>query len=356
MPSGWRLRKRGGAKEVKSAEPEAAALRRACGVDIVWVIQGPNIWRGETISMSPINRREFLRKSTAGLASIPALAAISCSTTPQPTAPIQPAAPVGPPLGLPIGLELYTVRDQCEKDFEGTLKQIAAIGYQTVEIYDFYGKTAADVKKLLDDNGLKAPAGHWLLPKLRNSLPKCIDDAKTLGCEYLVMPILDPPERKTFGQFKRHAEFFNKVGEKCKQAGLSFGYHNHNYEFKKYDDTTVFDYLLSALDPQLVSIEMDCFWVVHAGYDPVTYLEKYPGRFPILHIKDLKAGYAPTTEKDDKVGLFAEVGHGTIDWKRIFTAAPKGGMKCYFVEQDFFERPPLESVKMSYDYLKKLAV
>jgi sugar phosphate isomerase/epimerase len=309
--------------------------------------------------MSSINRRDFLRKSAAGLASLPALAAISCSTTPETTTmPVKEAVPTGPPYGIPVGLQLYTVRDECEKDFEGTLKQIAAIGYKNVEVYDFYGKTAADVKKLLDENGLKAPSGHWLLPKLQKSLPKTIEDAKTIGCEYIVMPIFDPPERKTFDQFKRHAEYFNKVGEQCKKEGLSFCYHNHNYEFQKHDDSTIFDYLLSAFDPQYVNVEMDCFWVTHAGYDPVEYMEKYPGRFPLLHIKDLKPGNEPTTRLDAEKGasLFAPVGKGTIDWKRIFEAAPKGGLKYYFVEQDYCEGSPLDAIKVSYDYLKNLAV
>jgi sugar phosphate isomerase/epimerase len=307
--------------------------------------------------MIPINRRDFLRRSAAGLASLPALAAISCSTTPETTtAPVQPPAPAGPPLGIPVGLELYTVRDLCKKDFEGTLKQVAAIGYKNVEVTDFYGKTAADVRKMLDDNSLRAPAGHWDLAKLRKNLAKSIEEAKTLGCEYLIMPFLEESERKTLDQYKRHVEFFNKVGAECKKAELQFGYHNHNFEFKKYGDTTAFDYLLTSLDPELVKIEMDCFWVVHAGHDPVAYFEKYPGHFPLLHIKDLKAGHEPTTEKDDKPGLFAEVGHGTIDWKRIFTAAPKGGLKYYFVEQDYCERPPLESIKMSFDYLKRLSI
>ncbi len=308
--------------------------------------------------MSSINRREFLRKSAAGLVSVPAIATLSCTQTPEHApAPAKPE-PTGPPLGIPIGLQLYTVRDECAKDFEGTLKQVAALGYKNVEVYDFYGKTAADAKKLLDADGLKAPSGHWMLAKLKKNINKCIEEAQALGCEYIVMPIFELPERKTFEQFKRHVEFFNKVGAQCKKAGLQFAYHNHNYEFQKHGDTTIYDYLLNSADPELVKFEMDCFWVTHAGQDPVAYMEKYPGRFPLLHIKDLKAGNEPTTTLDAEKGtsLFAEVGSGTIDWKRIFAAAPKGGLKYYYVEQDFCERPPLESIKMSYDYLSKLAV
>jgi sugar phosphate isomerase/epimerase len=301
--------------------------------------------------MSPINRRDFLRKGAAGLASIPAIAGISCTTAPQP------APPAGPPLGLPIGLQLYTVRDQCVADFEGTIKQIAAIGYKQVEVYDFYGKPAAEARKLLDDNGLKAPSGHWMLPALQKKLEKSIEDAKTIGCEYMVMPILEnATDRKTLAQYTKLVASFNKIGEQCKKAGLQFAYHNHNFEFQTLDGKLVLEYLLAELDPELVKFELDCFWVTHAGHDPVALFEKYPGRFPMLHIKDLKAGNADATELDPRMGLFAEVGSGTINWKRIFAAAPKGGLKHYFVEQDYCERPPLESVKMSFDYLSKLSV
>ncbi len=308
--------------------------------------------------MSPINRREFMRKSAAGLASLPALAGISCSTTPQPEAP-KAAPPAGPPFGMPVGLQLYTVRDQCVKDFEGTIKKIAAIGYKEVEIYDFYGKTAAEARKLLDDNGLKSPSGHWMLPVLQTKLGKAIEDAKTMGCEYIVMPILDKPaERKKLDQYKKLVESFNKIGEQCRKAGLQFAYHNHNFEFQTMDGKLVYDFLLAELDPELVKMEMDCFWVTHAGHDPVAYLEKYPGRIPMLHIKDLKAGNQSATELDAEKGasLFAEVGNGTIDWKRIFAAAHKSGLKHYFVEQDFCAGDPLDSIKMSFDYLHNLSV
>jgi sugar phosphate isomerase/epimerase len=308
--------------------------------------------------MNPINRREFMRKGAAGLASLPALAGISCTTTPEP-APPKPAAPAGPPLGLPIGVQLYTVRDQCVKDFEGTIKQIAAIGYKNLEIYDFYGKTAVEAKKLFDAHGLRAVSGHWMLPVLQKKLPKAIEDAKTVGCEYMVMPILEnPADRKTLDQYRKLVASFNKIGEQVKKAGLQFAYHNHNFEFQTLDGKLVYEYLLAELDPELVKMEMDCFWVTHAGHDPVALMEKYPGRFALLHIKDLKAGNEPATELDADKGtsLFAEVGSGTIDWKRIFAAAPKGGLKHYFVEQDFCERDPLESIKMSFDYLSKLSV
>jgi sugar phosphate isomerase/epimerase len=172
----------------------------------------------------------------------------------------------------------------------------------------------------------------------------------------MVHAILDPEERKSLDDYKRHVELFNKIAEQTHQAGMQFCYHNHDFEFQKFDGITVYDYLFKHLDPRLVQFEMDCFWVTHAGQDPVALFKKHPNRFPLLHIKDLKAGIAPSLEFDARMGLFAEVGKGTIDWKRIFAAAPQGGMKHFFVEQDYCEVPPLESIKISYEYLHRLTV
>jgi sugar phosphate isomerase/epimerase len=236
----------------------------------------------------------------------------------------------------------------------GTLKQVAAIGIKEVEIYDLYGKTAAEFAQILKGDGLTAPSGHYMTRHLRGNWEQEIENAKTIGMKYMVNAILDPEERKTFDDWKRLAELFNKAGAQTQKAGIQYCYHNHNFEFQKFGDTTAYDYLLKALDPKLVKFEMDCFWVTHAGQDPVAYFKKYPGRFPLLHIKDMKDHPAATQEKDDKMGMFAPVGHGTINWKRIFAAAPIGGMKHFFIEQDWCEQPPLEAVKMSYTYLHSL--
>jgi sugar phosphate isomerase/epimerase len=260
------------------------------------------------------------------------------------------------PYGKPIGLQLYTVRDQLEKDVPGTLKEVAAIGYKEVEIYDLYGMSAAQFTKLLKDNGLTAVSGHYLLNVEKTQWEKKVEEARELGLKYMVHAILDPEERKSLDDYKRHVELFNKIAEQTHKAGMQFCYHNHNFEFQKFDGVTVYDYLFKHLDPHLVQFEMDCFWVTHAGQDPVALFKKHPGRFPLLHIKDAKAGIPPSTEFDARMGLFAEVGKGTIDWKRIFAAAPQGGMKHFFVEQDYCEVPPLESIKISYEFLHKLTV
>ena len=260
------------------------------------------------------------------------------------------------PYGMPIGLQLYTVRDQMAKDTPGTLKQVAAIGYKEVEVDGFYERSPAELRALLESLGLDAPAGHYSLSQVKSDWQKEIDQAHELGLKYMVNAFLQPDERKTFDDYKQVVEIFNQAGEQTQKAGIQFCYHNHNFEFQKFGAVTPFDFMLKHLDPKLVKIEMDVFWLVHAGQDPVAYFEKYPGHFPLLHIKDLAPGHPPTVQLDAKMGLFREVGRGTIDWKRVFKAAPKGGLKHYFVEQDLCERPPLESARISYDYLKNLTV
>jgi len=268
-----------------------------------------------------MKRRDFIRNATMGLAG----AAIWTQL---------PESLFASPYGKPIGLQLYTLRDQLEKDAPGTIKQLAAIGYKNVEIYSLYGKTSAEFGRILKDNGITASSGHYLLPAVKSEWNQRIEDAKTLGLRYMVIAILPPEERKSLDDYKKLADLFNKAGEA----------------------TMPYDYLLKTLDPKLVAFEMDCFWVTHAGQDPVAYFKEHPGRFPLLHIKDMKDKPAPTQELDAKMGLFAPVGSGSIDWKRIFAAAKVGGMEHYYVEQDYCEIPPLEAVKMSYQYLDGLKV
>jgi len=288
-----------------------------------------------------MNRREFVRNTTVGLAAAAVFSRL-------------PESLFASPLGKPIGLQLYTLRDLLDKDVEGTIKQVAAIGYKDVEIYSLYGKSPQDFSKILKDNGVTASSGHYLLPMVKNEWDKKIEEAKALGLQYMVIAILDKEERKSLDDYKKLAELFNKAGEATQKAGMQFCYHNHNFEFQKFGKTTAYDYLLKTLDPKLVRFEMDCFWVTHGGQDPVAYFKKYPGRFPLLHIKDMKDKPAATQELDAKMGLFAPVGQGTIDWKRIFANAKQAGVEHYYVEQDYCEVPPLEAIKTSYQYLDKL--
>jgi sugar phosphate isomerase/epimerase len=286
------------------------------------------------------NRRGFLRSSAAGLTAVAAAE--------------RPGSLLANPYGKPVGLQLFTLRDQLQQDMMGTLKAVSAIGIKEAEIYDLYGKSAAEFSRILKDDGLTAPSGHYMTRHLKGNWETAIENAHTIGMKYMVNAILDPDERKTFDDWKRLADLFNKAGAATQKAGIQYCYHNHNFEFQKFNGTVVYDYLLKTLDPKLVKFEMDCFWVTHAGQDPVALFKKYPGRFPLLHVKDMKDHPPATQEKDDKMGMFAPVGHGTIDWKRIFAAAPIAGMTHYFIEQDWCEQPPLEAVKMSYTYLHGL--
>lgn len=248
------------------------------------------------------------------------------------------------------GVQLYSVRDDMNKDLAGTIQKVAGIGYKEVELAGyregkFYGKTPKEFQKLLKDNGLKAISGHVSTAVLRSSLDQMIDDCMTVGQKFIVCPFTTPQERSTLDDFKKLVELFTKTGEACKKAGVSFAYHNHAFEFDKVEGQMLFDYLLDNIPANLMNMEIDLFWAVKAGVNPLNYFEKYPKRFPLWHVKDMD-----NTEKKE----FTEVGNGTIDFKPIFQNASKAGMKHFFVEQDVCKRPPLESIKMSFDYLKKM--
>jgi sugar phosphate isomerase/epimerase len=260
------------------------------------------------------------------------------------------------PYELPVGLQLYTVRDQLQADFAGTLRKVASIGYKEVEFAGFDKESMPQIKQLLDADGLRAPSGHFGYEEIDSDLPRLIDNAKVLGFSYIVLPGLPSFMRGSVDAYKRAADFMNKTGEKCKMAGIQFAYHNHNHDFEKVNGVVAFDVMLQHTDPALVHFEMDCFWVVRAGYDPVAYMNKYPGRFPLLHIKDERQHYPPAATGRTPRTAFAPVGRGIIDWKRIFKAARRGGLKHYFVEQDVCELPAFEAVQISYNYLHKLTV
>ncbi len=293
--------------------------------------------------MKTTPRRRFLRENALGFAALAASAQWRENLFAQ-------------PLGVPIGLELYTVRRECEKDLEGTLKKVAEIGYKEVEMFTFYYKKASELRQILRANGLVCPSAHYGTDKMVSHWDWQIEYGKELGLQYMVCAILQPRERQSLDDYRRLADFFNGVGEECQNAGIQFAYHNHNFEFKNYDGVVAYDELLRRTDPRLVQLELDCYWITRAGKDPLEYFKQYPGRFPLLHIKDRKPGYAPATEMDEGPGPFTEVGRGSIDWARIFAAASQGGVKHYYVEQDECERPPLESIRISYDYLKNLKV
>jgi len=260
------------------------------------------------------------------------------------------------PYGMPIGLQLYTVRDHMQKDLEGTLKRVAEIGYREVELgsSDYYGKKPAELRRILTDHGLKAISTHLEEARLKSDLEKHIAEAKESGVTYIGLSSLEEQDRKSLEAVKRDAEWFNQIGKSVSGAGCRFFYHGHNFDYAKVDGAVIYDELIRRTDPKLVNFELDCFWCVRAGKDPADYFHRFLGRFPQLHIKDLKPGFPPTTGEGP--AAFTEVGQGIIDWKKIFRAAREGGLKHFYVEQDECDRDSLESAKISYTYLHNLSV
>ncbi len=293
--------------------------------------------------MANLSRNEFLKIAAGCTGSLLSAGRISAS-----------------PLGLALGLQPYTVRNDLKADFEGTLRKIVAMGYREIELSggpaygDFYGQKPPQLRKVLSDVGLHAPSCHYGSPKNDAEWARNIEDARQLGLQYMLCGT-PPGGSNSVEGWKRTSEYFNRLGKQCRDAGFQFGYHNHNFEFRVYNGVVGYDELLRSSDPDLVKMELDCFWMTFAGKDPVKYLHDNPNRFVMLHIKDLKPGYQPTTG-EFKGNPFTEVGTGVINWKRIFEAARHTSVKHYFVEQDMWDRPSLQSARISADYLRKLVV
>lgn len=242
-----------------------------------------------------------------------------------------------------IGVQLYTVRDEMKKNFDGTLARVARIGYKEVEFAGYFGNSAKRVRASLRQNGLASPAAHIGFPVLGKEWDKTIEDARDIGQRFVICPWIDEKHR-TMDGYKQVAELFNKAGERAKAAGLRFGYHNHDFEFKPIQGRLPYDLLIEETDPALVTMEMDVFWTRKGGQDPLAYFRRYPGRFPCLHIKDL-----------DAAGKMVDVGKGVIPWRAILARRELAGTKHIFVEHD--QPPdPFASIRDSYRYLKALDI
>jgi sugar phosphate isomerase/epimerase len=263
----------------------------------------------------------------------------------------------------PIGLQLYSVRDLMKADFTGTLQKIADIGFREVEFAGLFERTPKDVRALLDKIGLKAPASHVDWATVENKLPETLETARILGHQFLIVPWIGEAERKQPDIWKKAADLFNKAGKESQKAGIQFAYHQHGFEFvpsAALGGKLPYDYLLETTDPALVKMELDICWTVAAEQDPVAYFTKHPGRFPLVHVKDwLKDGkeasaYAGALGPGTKfTGQMANVGSGSIDWKRIFAQADKGGVKHFIVEHDN-PKSPFDDLGASYAYLRNL--
>ena len=255
-----------------------------------------------------------------------------------------------------VGIQLYSVRDEIFKDPKSVIKKIAAAGYSEVEMFGlsaenkFYGLTVKEFAQLLKDNKLKSPSGHYMPEKFLFENGKG-DDVKNfcevgnaLGNKYIIIPWMKEERRKTIDQYKALAERINKAGEICKNANLQLAYHNHDFEFADMNGQNGYDVLLNNTDKDLVKMEMDLYWVVRAGYDPVELFKKHPGRFHLWHVKDM--------DKKDKTKN-TEVGNGSVNFKTIFANAKLAGVKYYMVEQENNYTPDIfTSIKTSCTFTK----
>lgn len=245
-------------------------------------------------------------------------------------------------MNIPVAVQLYTLREETNKDFAGTLEKIAEIGYKGVEFAGYGGLTASKLKNVLEKLGLKAAGSHVGLDLLKDRIDEVIDYNLEIGNKYIVCPWNQYNSRYDYIET---AGLFNKIGEKCKEEGFQFCYHNHNHEFASYNGEYGLDILYRKTDPELVMAEIDTYWVKYAGLDPAEYIKKYSGRTPLIHLKDMD-------NSEDRV--FTEIGNGILDFNSIINASQDSGAEWFIVEQDVCKRPAIESVKISFENLKRI--
>lgn len=246
------------------------------------------------------------------------------------------------------GIQLYTIRDLISRDFKGTLKMIADIGYQSVEAagYEnglFYGLKPKEYEKIVIGYGMKPLSSHSAVAT--DNAVQVIEDTLNAGMKYLVLPSLPGDRRKTIDDFKHAADDFNEIGEKCRDTGLTFGYHNHAFEFEMMDGEIPYDILIENTDPELVTMQVDLYWMIYGGQKPESYFRKFPGRFKLWHVKDMM---------DDPSKESTEVGSGIIDFPSLFGMADQAGLEAAFVEQETFKIDPVDSIGRSLQYLNTL--
>lgn len=253
-----------------------------------------------------------------------------------------------------LRIQLYTIRDAISENPEKSLERLAYLGFTQLEIYgyngSFFGKTKKEFQAILKNTGQQVISSHHTTGMLHtekgtllNHWEKSVEDLHDIGAKYMVCSYLFPEER-TPENYSKLPDLLNRSGETAKQAGMQLAYHNHDFEFEKFDDRqNRYDFILENSSPELVKMELDLYWISKAGIDPLVYFEKYPQRFPLWHVKDMKAG-----SQD-----FTEIGKGTIDFKRIFEAREKAGLDYWFLEQDSSDKDIFESITISKKYISE---
>ena len=291
-----------------------------------------------------MDRRKFFKVTgAAGMAAAWGSSLACATSTASSTASGAPSS-TGPfPLSS-VGLQLYTVRNLASKDLDGTMQAVAAAGYPLVETHTLYGKTAAELRAVLDKHGLRTVSGHYGLAEFEGSPDTVFATAKTLGQEFVNLNWLDPAHRSA-DFYKGFPALLNKFGAQAKAAGLRFAHHNHDFEFDTLGGTTpVIETVIANTDPALVSFEVDLYWVYKAGVDPLAFVERHPGRITQIHIKDSTAAPAKA---------MADVGKGVIDFARLLDAARRTGVRYAFVERDD-TTDPVATIRSSRAHLTTL--
>lgn len=276
------------------------------------------------------NRREFIK-----IASLLTAGAITMKTFP---------LPIPSPIKKLIGIQLYTLRDSIINDTLDTLIKVSQIGYNSIEAYDFDGKffgyPAKEFRKVVEDLGMKLSSTHSAITL--ESAGLYADEGASAGLKYLVLPSFQGRPDKTPDDFKRMAEELNQIGEIVKGSGIRFFYHNHDFEFVDSEEGILYDILLKETDPALVSFQLDIFWLIKGGQDPLQYFKTYPGRFESWHVKDM-----------GEEGQSCIVGEGSIDYETIFGQAVLSGLRRFFMEQEQYKGHPLVDAAKSYLYIKE---
>lgn len=241
-----------------------------------------------------------------------------------------------------IALELYTVRDETARDFAGTLRRVAAMGYPAIEFAGYGGLSAANMVALLKETGLRVAATHVGLAALEQDIDAEIAYCRAIDCSYLILPWL-PPDQRDLDTFRRLAIRMNEFGQRCHEQGITFGYHNHDFEFAQTEGHYLLDYLLDNTDPSFVQLELDVYWAAYAGVDPATYIRQRAGRIPVVHLKDM------TPDRH-----FTEVGDGILHLDSVYQVAKESGCQWYVVENDAPQMPSLESARCSLENLRRI--
>ncbi|WP_050184144.1 sugar phosphate isomerase/epimerase family protein [Domibacillus robiginosus] len=246
---------------------------------------------------------------------------------------------------IPVAVQMYTLREESEKDFAGTLKKVAELGFDGVEFAGYGGLSAQEVRTLLDELGLKAASSHIPLDQLQTNLKQVIEDQKILGSRYIVCPYLFP-EQRSEEDYKALIAFLNEAGKTCQSEGITLCYHNHDFELEQLSDgRSALQTIFEDTDPESVKAEFDIYWLTKAGEKPIEWIKRYNGRTPLIHLKDM------TTDDEQ---FFAELGTGGVDLQTVLDAGEKSEVEWWVVEQDMSRKTSFESIEISINYLKTM--